>query len=311
MRRYLIFLLPLIFCGSCRQSVNQSDKEAITISILPQKFLIEEIGGGNFSINVLVPDGSGPETYEPTARQLQEISRSKAYFMTGLLDFEKSWYPKVAENNPDLKIINLSEGTTVISGETHVHSESAHTDHNHDTDEHSEAEHNYDVHSGDDPHIWLSIQSLKVQSNVVLRELTELKPELKDVFEANHMHLTSRLDSIDNVIRGKFNAVGHSVAFMIYHPSLSYYSRDYDVNQIPIELEGKEPSPAYLKELIDKARELKIGIILYSEQFDKKSAETLSQQLDIPLYSFNPLSPDVEENLLSITDIIIKAQGNE
>ncbi len=301
--RVYYFLILLIVLYSCDTRVQESNKQSLTVSIRPQKFLVEEIAGDHFTINILVPDGNGPETYEPSARQLQDVSRSKVYFITGLLDFERSWLPKLIENYPDLKVVNISKGTEIIAEKNHSHHN--HESHNHNNSDEDEA-HSESVHSGVDPHIWLSLKSLKAQSLIVLEELIKLKPDFESEFTKNHSLFIARIDSLDNLLSDKFQSVGKNISFMIYHPSLSYFARDYGINQIPIELEGKEPSPAYMKELIDIAGSEKIRVVIYSEQIDKRSAETLAKQLGINLYSFDPLAEKVDENLVKISDVILK-----
>lgn len=287
MRFINILLLATILLGCNRQTEN-SRKQTITVSILPQKYMVEQIANNNFNINVLVPDGSGPETYEPTAQQMQEISKSTACFTVGLLDFEKSWLHKANEMYPNLKVVNTSIGLDLLTG----HEEFNH-DHGH-------------YHSGIDPHTWLSLREIKKQSQTILDQIVSIDPENKDTYINNHKSFTNRLDSLDSVITEKLKAV-ENPSFIIYHPSLSYYARDYKIEQISIEMEGKEPSPAHMKELIDIAKQKNVVTIFYSEQFDKRSAQTIADQLGISMSGFNPLAENVEENLMNITDQIIKS----
>lgn len=293
MRKLVVFLMSLSLL-SCNTTPTKSIEETITVSIRPQKYMVEQIAGDHFNINVLVADGSGPETYEPSAKQMKEVSESKTYFMTGLLDFEKGWLQKVAELHPNLKIVNTASGVDLIEGDPHH--EHSHGDAHH---------HHHDA--GVDPHIWLSIREIKVQSNTILKELIRLMPELETEFAGNHATFNSRLDSLDAVIADKFTSLGQQPVFMIYHPALGYFARDYGLRQLPIELGGKEPSPSYMKELIDMAKENKINTIFYSEQFDIKSAQTLSDQLGLELVAFNPLEENIEQNLLTFTDRVISS----
>lgn len=287
MYRYLILLIiPLLGCNNQKNKVNH---DTITVSIRPQKFILQQIAGDRFKVNVLVPDGSGPETYEPTAVQMKEISRSRLCFITGLLDFEKSWIPKVAEMYPELPIINTSQGINLIKGHEKHHSE-AH-------------------HHGVDPHIWLSLKAVKIQGQTMLKSLISVDSPNKSYYTKNYLRFVTQLESVDSLIRTKYLKFGQPVSFMIYHPSLSYYAMDYGVEQIPIEVEGKEPSPAYMKDIIDLAAKKKIQTVFYSAQFDKRSAETVAKQLNISLTSFNPLEENVEQNLLNITDKIIDSKS--
>lgn len=313
MRRYTLGLLSLLLLFGCNDSKVKSTTDTITVSILPQKYILEQIAGDRYQINVLVPDGNGPETYEPTARQMQEMSKSKACIITGLLDFEKAWLTKISDQYPELHIVNTSVGVDLIEG--HADHPKNEGDEGHNGSEghldkeadHNQAEGEHNHAGGTDPHIWLSLKAIKIQSSTILDYLVKMDPENKSVYSVNQQKFVRQLDSLDKIIAAKFNALEQPIAFMIHHPSLSYFAKDYGLQQISIELEGKEPSPAYLKELIDQAKTLKSTTIFYSEQFDKRSAETIAKQLEISLTPFNPLAENVEENLLSITESIIKS----
>lgn len=288
-----IGLVTLLGWSGCKNKSTETSVKTITVSILPQKYLIQQIAGDKFKINVLVPQGSGPETYEPTAMQMQNLSKSSLYFTIGLLDFERSWYNRIRELNPELTIVNTSDGIELIQG---------HCDK--DKDIHGDLEHNDHHHEGIDPHTWLSIKAVKIQSLTIRDQLIRIDPANKNFYTNNQYIFSRHLDSIDALINNKIKT-SIPMAFMIYHPSLSYFSRDYGIEQIPIELEGKEPSPTYMCELIDLAKQKNIKTIFYSQQFDKRSAEIIANQLKISLSGFDPLAENIEENLLKITDQII------
>lgn len=300
--RKLIFLLliPLFACN-----VNNTDnvENIITVSIRPQKYIVEQIAGSQYHINVLVPDGSSPETYEPSASQMREISKSKLCIINGLLDFEKSWMPKVAEMHPDLKIINTSQGIELIADQDQHHHHEGDI-HEHETEQNNE-DYGTHLHGGIDPHTWLSLRTVKIQANAVYNALVSTNPADSTTYRTNYSRFMASLDSTHQIISDLYKNLTVPAAFMIYHPSLSYYCQDYKVKQIPIELEGKEPSPAYMKDLIDIATKENISTIFYSAQFDKRSAETIAHQLGISLTPFDPLAEDIQKNLLKVTQQII------
>ncbi len=295
-----VFLYLLAILAGCVNEEKKTSKTYLTVSILPQKYILQQITGDRFQINVLVPDGNGPETYEPTGKQVLELGNSVAYFTMDLMDFEKNMKPKLHDLYPTLDVIDVSKGIDLLQG-THHHDEDAEVN---DAANHSALA----THSGTDPHIWLSLKAVKQQSNTMLKYLITKFPDEKEKFVINHDKFTSRLDSLDNQLKNKFRESKEQYSFLIYHPSLSYFARDYNISQIPIELEGKEPSPAYLKELVDIAKEKKLTTVFYSEQFDKKSAQTLANQLGISLTAFNPLAENIETNLISISDKIIESK---
>lgn len=283
MKRYsiLLFLLPGLIFGSCLNQSGETDgRTTITVSTLPQKTFVSRIAGDNFDINVLIPEDGNHETYEPTAKQMVETGKSVAYFKLGYLDFELNWLGKVAQSYPDIRFFDTSEGLDLIREQ-----EIQHGDHTHP--------------GGIDPHIWLSVSAAKVQAKNIMKGLSELDPDNSSFYEANYEAFLAELDDLDISIRRIIGESGVK-SFMIYHPSLGYFARDYGLEQIAIEQEGKEPSPRYMKQLIETAGAEGIKAIIVSNQFNKQSALTLAGQLNARVEEFNPVSPDWEENMLDI-----------
>ncbi len=283
----LLFIILIAALASCTSTPGaSSDNKIITVSILPQKTILSAIAGDKFSINVLIPQEGNHETYEPTAQQMAETGKSIAYFKLGHLDFEVTWLSKLIGNYPEMKLFDTSDGILLIQGE-----EVAHGDHVH--------------HGGIDPHIWLSVKAMKIQADNMYKGLKMLDPENAAYYDSNYVHLRNELDSLDLQISAILETAG-THDFMIFHPSLGYFARDYHLNQIPIELEGKEPSPAYMKQLIDVGREKHIKSIFVSSQFSKQSALTIAGQLDATIVEFNPVDPKWKENMLYIAREIAK-----
>ncbi|MBW6489713.1 MAG: zinc ABC transporter substrate-binding protein [Lentimicrobium sp.] len=252
----------------------------MTVSILPQKTFLEEIAGDKFRINVLIPEEGNHETYEPTARQMTETGKSNAYFKLGHLDFELNWLDKLVQNYPDMKVFNTSKNISLISGKEIIHGDHLHA-------------------GGIDPHIWLSVSAVRLQAENMTMGLTELDPDNAEFYKTNLTLFKASLDSLDQQIR-EILAASDARSFMIYHPSLGYFARDYDLEQIAIEEEGKEPSPAYMKKLIDIAAEKKIGTVFVSSQFNKQSALTIASQINAKVEEFNPIETDWKNNMISI-----------
>jgi zinc transport system substrate-binding protein len=290
MHRTFLFILILLITGlwACQnRGPSASAGLTATVTILPQKYILGKISGDKFRINVLIPEEANHETYEPTARQMIETGNSTVYFKVGHLDVEKSWLGKLAESNRGMKIFDTSEGYDLMSGEAHEHDNHAHE-------------------GGIDPHTWLSVSGVRVQAANMLKGLIEVDPENAGYYKSNYALFVTSLDSLDKEIRLILNSAG-TESFMIYHPSLGYFARDYNLHQIAIEQEGKEPSPAYMKTLIDLAREKNITTIFISSQFNKQSAVTIASQLNARVEEFNPSAPDWGNNLVSIAKKIAGA----
>ena len=93
-------------------------------------------------------------------------------------------------------------------------------------------------------------------------------------------------------------------SFIIYHPALAYFARDYNLTQYSVEFEGKSPSPQQLKQMIDFAKEQGIRTIFVQKGFDMKNAESLAKEVGASIHSIDPLSYNWSEELIKIAEIL-------
>ena len=119
-------------------------------------------------------------------------------------------------------------------------------------------------------------------------------------YKARYDSLCQRIEQTDSLIRRTLSAPGADRAFIIYHPALSYFARDYGLHQISIEEGGKEPSPAHLKGLMDLCRKEGVRIIFVQPEFDRRNAEIIARQTGTRVVPINPLSYDWEEEMLNV-----------
>lgn len=257
---------------SCKSKQNTIDTKLISVSILPQKYFIERIAGKDFTVNVLIPPGANPASYEPSPRQMQEMSKSALYLKIGHIPFEKIWLEKLFKGNSQIKSIDLSEGIELIRDP-----ESRHGNHVHE--------------GGIDPHIWSSPKTAKQLVANTYKVLIQLAPEKKQLYTSNYMKLMSEINIMDKGSETIFSQMP-SKAFMIYHPALSYIARDYGLTQISIEQDGKTPSPAHMKNIIEQAKTHKIKVIFLQKQFNTENAMTIAKEINAELIQIDPLSED-------------------
>lgn len=286
MKRFLFITLVIVMLASCKSRSTSSNDDTITVTILPQKFFVEKIAGNQFSINVILPPGASPENYEPTPKQVQELSKSFLYFYVGHLGFEKSWMKKFYDNAPEVDYISSSKGIDLLEG-----------GHEHCSDE----EHDHTLRHGTDPHIWTSPENVKTISRTIYDELAKRFPNKADEFKTNLDLFISQIDSLDFYIRNTLTDSTHN-DFMIFHPSLGYFARDYHLNQHSIEYEGKSPSAAHLRKMIDLARERDINTIFVQTQFETEKAEAIARELNAELASVDPLAEDWMSEMYSFTE---------
>lgn len=270
MKKLFYILTLCILCG-CGNATHNSDKPIITVTIEPLRYFTEAIAGEHFKVVSMVPKGSSPESYDPTPQQLVALGNSQAYLRIGYIGFEQAWMKKLEANHPNMKVYDTSQGIDLIRSEGHWHG-----DHFHE--------------GGVEPHIWNSTQNASMMADNIYKALCELDSTHQEEYK-------HRLDSLKKTIARTDENVkailkNASTSFLIYHPALSYFARDYGLKQISIEEGGKEPSPAHLKELIELCKREKIHVIFVQQEFDQRNAQLIADELGIKVVSINPLSYD-------------------
>lgn len=280
MRKIYIALLIAIVCGGCT-SRRQADGESLYVSILPLRSLVQGIVGDDFDIEVLVPPGASPETFEPTPRQFVGLNKARMVFNVGLIDFETTLLAKVEDQE---KVVNLSRGIELIAG-TCSHGSHGHT-HTH----------------GIDPHVWTSPRALQKMAENAYEAIRKAYPDSVK-YETNYRLLQQELKALDERTAARI-AASDVEYFIIYHPALTYYARDYGLRQIAIEADGKEPSAKQLTQIIRQAREDGVRRILYQSQFPASAVEIIARDIDAQYVEVDPLREDVIANIEEITGII-------
>ncbi len=268
----LLFISTIIGFQSCKPNKSQVDDKLISVSILPQKYFIERITGNDFKVNVLIPPGASPASYEPTPKQMKDMSKSVAYLRIGHIPFEKAWLNKLLEGNEHIKNFDMSEGIELIKGE-----EVRHGDHFHE--------------GGIDPHIWSSPKTTKQVVINTFKALVKLAPEKEQEYTNNYLKLMSDINVIDKGAEAIFEQMPNK-AFMIYHPALSYIARDYGFTQISIEHDGKTPSPAHMKNMLELAKKHNIKTVFLQKQFNTENAKVIAKEINAELIQIDPLSED-------------------
>ena len=273
----LIPILTIFICFACGNTAQKSEKAIITVTIEPLRYFTEAIAGKNYQVVSMVPKGSSPESYDPTPQQLVNLSKSQAYFRIGHIGFEQAWMKKLEANCPDMKVYDTSKGIDLIRDKGHWHG-----DHFHE--------------GGVEPHIWNSTQN----ALIIVDNIYQALCELDTIHQADYKY---RLDSLKQSIQQTDAETRRLLenadsTFLIYHPALSYFARDYGLKQISIEEGGKEPSPAQLKKLIETCRNENVHTIFVQQEFDQRNAQLIAHELGIDIVSINPLSYDWTEEML-------------
>ena len=281
MRKIFCFLIVVLIISCGRQRADTGER-IITVSIAPFKYFVEEIAGDDFKVNVMVPAGANPHIYEPFPEQINKLRRSVAYISNGYLGFEMTWLDRFYETNKTMKRLSLGDKIDpLVSG------------HHHEGD-HVE---------GADPHYWVSPKCALIMATSVKEFLCELNPSQKQKYEVNYNSLISKIQGVDNKALELFSGMKNR-SFMIFHPNLGYLARDYGLEEIPVEYEGKEPPPSRLKELIDRAREDGLKIIFVQREYDTKNAKAIADEIGAEVKIIDPLSEEWQKATMDIINAL-------
>ena len=272
-------------CNSGKSKKEKSGKKVITVSILPQKTFVEKIAGDDFDINLLIPTGANPAAYTLLPSQLKKIAKSEVWFRIGYIGFEYSWKDKIIQANPNMQVVDLSEGLDLIASEKVQHGDHVHM-------------------TGVDPHIWLSPVLVKQMVTRITETLTSLNPKKASVYKANYQKFIAEIDKVDKQIRSELKDFKGS-KIIVFHPSLSYYARDYGLVQYSLEPGGKQPTPQHMAKIVDIAKKENIKIIYIQSEFDREHARVFAEEIDGDIIEIWPLNPAWEENLLEITKTFV------
>jgi len=281
MKKYfLLLLLPGILSACVNRPEAETSKARVTVSILPEVYFVRQIAGDLFDIDVMVPPGANPAIYEPTPQQLHGLSQSSLFLKIGYSAFESAWMEKLQSVNPAMAITDLSRGIPLIE-----------EDHEHDG-----------MHSSVNPHTWLSPKNAEIIARNTAEDLTLTFPVDSALFRQNLQVLLQKIRELDSIIHSDLDSLSGR-SFLIYHPALSYFARDYGLEQYSMEHDGKEPSPAHMKYLADVAKEKGISVIFLQMQFDQHNAEALARETGASIVQINPLDPEWYEQMLSISGV--------
>ena len=282
-------------------SFLHASKPELSVSILPQKYFLEKIIKDKYEINVMVKPGASPHTYEPKSSQMKSLVASKVYFYSGV-SFEQVWLDKFKQSAKDTLFVDSTDGIEKMEMAKHEHhdeneknSDAKNHDHENDHEEHD--------HSGLDPHVWLDPVLVKIQAKNIYETMVKIDSQNGDFYKTNYEEFIKELDTLDENIKTILSPYKDK-AFMVFHPSWGYFAKRYDLEQISIEIEGKEPKPNELVELIEEAKKYDIKIVFVAPQFSQKSAKTISKNINANVIAIDPISGNWKESMLDTANQI-------
>jgi zinc transport system substrate-binding protein len=267
---FLIALIPLLYFPD----KGWAEPIPVFVSIVPQKYFIERIGGERVKVEVMVKSGESPATFNPNPKKMSLLSQAKLYFSIGV-PFETIWIDRIRSIHPNLQFVPLHDNIRKV------------IDHEHDS---------HHSHATGDPHIWTSPAKVKIMAQKIKDTLTRAKPENEKHFEENLQTFFNELDILDKDIRAIL-AKSYNRRFMVFHPAWSYFAEDYGLEQIAIEHEGKELGVRSLQKIIEEGKRLGIKVIFVQKQFSLSIAENIAKMIGATVREMDPLAEDYLGNM--------------
>jgi zinc transport system substrate-binding protein len=275
----IITLAMLLIPTSHRRNEAVDDRLGVAVTLVPYADFVRNIGGDKVDVTIMVPSGASPHSYEPTTSQMTALSEAGIYIKVGApIEFELAWLDKLIQQNPDMLVINGSDGINLITST--------------DPDE-----------PGMDPHVWTSPVNARIIVQNICEGLVAADPDNTAYYESNRDSYLSELDALDKYINGKFE--GYAVRyFLIYHPSFGYFAEEYDLNQLSIEFEGKEPTPQGLQECIDLAEQYDLNYVFIEPQYPLQYAQTIADATGGQTALASDLPENYIDSMRSMADAI-------
>ncbi|AKB52979.1 Zinc ABC transporter, periplasmic-binding protein ZnuA [Methanosarcina barkeri str. Wiesmoor] len=271
----------------------------VAVSVLPQAEFVEKVGGDKVKTVVIIPPGADPHTYEPSPKEIENVSKASMYVTVGIdMPFEDVWINRFESINSGTLIVNSSNGIKLRGLAAHDHHEEG-------TEEHAGESEADNEETELDPHIWTSPSNAKIMVEDIYEGLAKIDPENETYYAQNRDAYLKELDALDARIREKLEGKTER-NFMVYHPAWGYFALDYNLTMIPVESEGKEPSAEDLAKLVDLAKEKHVKVIFIQPQTSTQSAQAVAEEIGGEVVAVDPLEKDYIANMDNVSDIFAR-----
>jgi len=271
---YIVLFFALT---ACSKTPTPDRKPLLLVSIAPYQTLVQRVAGEAFEVETVVPPNANPHSYEPTSKQAALMNQGTVWFRIGEL-FEEKLLPLL----PNIKVVDLREGVSMI--ENGGHCKECGQDHF-------------------DRHIWLSPKQTAKQVSSIAQRLQKMYPDKAEGLKERAKKLTEELDLLDKEI-GALLVSSHAKTFLVSHPAFAYFCRDYDLTQLSVEQEGKEPRPKEIEQVYRSAIRTHTEIAIALPQHNNKGAQLIAEKLRIPVRVVDPYSAAYFETIRKLAGLI-------
>ncbi len=301
--RLAMLLVAVPWVAACAPGPTvevESGDAAVTafVSILPQAWFVERIGGQHVAVEVLVGPGESPATYDPTLKQLARLGRADVFFRIGV-PFETARMPRIRDQFPDLRVVDCNEGIDLAASEADEAAPVAHGNDHADDHDHG---HDHD-HGGGDPHTWMSPVLAKRQARTIAEALADLDPAHAEAYQANLEQVLADLDALHQDLQETLAPLAGRTLY-VFHPAYGHFARTYGLEQVAVERGGKSPDLRSLGRLIQRAKADGVRVIFVQPQFESDAARTIAEAIGGAVVPMDPLARDYLANLRRMAEAV-------
>ena len=272
--RYITLFVVAVILAACEGT--KREKPVVTVTIEPLRYFVEQIAGDKVSVTTLVPKGSSPETYEPTAQQMVNMSKSVLFVKVGNLGFERTWMEKLNTLTSHITIVDTSEGIEYVSAPDRGI-----------TDEHT----------------WMSTKNALVIAHNIYLALTKVDSSSSVYYKERYDSLVASINKLNSTITQQLKSIDNR-SFIIYHPALTYFAKDYSLTQLALEEDGREPSAASLAKLITNAKKLGTKLMFVQKEFDNRNREIITIETGVKTVDINPLDYNWDKQMTLVANAL-------
>ena len=272
--RYITLFVVAVILAACEGT--KREKPVVTVTIEPLRYFVEQIAGDKVSVTTLVPKGSSPETYEPTAQQMVNMSKSALFVKVGNLGFERTWMEKLNTLTSHITIVDTSEGIEYVSASDRGI-----------TDEHT----------------WMSTKNALVIAHNIYLALTKVDSSSSVYYKERYDSLVASINKLNSTITQQLKSIDNR-SFIIYHPALTYFAKDYSLTQLALEEDGREPSAASLAKLITNAKKLGTKLMFVQKEFDNRNREIITIETGVKTVDINPLDYNWDKQMTLVANAL-------
>ncbi|MGI5849350.1 MAG: metal ABC transporter solute-binding protein, Zn/Mn family [Christensenellales bacterium] len=285
----------LLSISACAAVEAGNKKITVAVGIVPEAAFVQKVAGDFADIVTLIPPGNSEANYQPTASEMQALSKANVYFTLQVPTEEANILTKIGDFNADILVVNLRDAAAaayplLVAG-SHVHDTSV-------------------VHGGKtvDPHIWLSPKRAVVMVQKIADTLCSIDEAHSDTYKANAAAYIEEINALDSEIRQKVSGLCNK-SFLIYHAAYGYFADDYGLEMVAIETKGKQATASEIQRVIGYAKQNGIDMVFYQEEFDDSQAQTVAEEINGSVVKTAPLSADYIGNLRKFIDALIRSEG--